>query len=81
MNFMRMENYLSKEKPIMKNKQKPKAPIFKVVEKKNHLAVHAWCSCRERAEYWINVEAPIYCAKGYFMDKTLTPDSFIIKEY
>lgn len=37
----------NKDKPIMKNKPKPKAPIFKVVEKKNHLAVHAYCSCIE----------------------------------
>lgn len=65
----------------MKNKQvKTKTPLFKVVEKKNHLAVHVHCSCKEAAERWLNVEVPIYCAKGYFMDKTLTPDSFIIKE-
>ena len=64
----------------MKNKSKPKTPIFKVVEKKNHYAVHVICPSRYAAERWINVEAPIYCAKGYFMDKTLTPDSFIIKE-
>lgn len=64
----------------MKNTPKPKAPIFKVVEKRNHLAVHAYCSCKEWAEQWIKEKAPIYCAEGYFMDKTLTPDSFIIKE-
>ena len=64
----------------MKNKPKPKAPIFKVVEKKNPLAVHAHCSCKEAAERWIKENAPIYCAKGYFTDKTLTPESFIIKE-
>ena len=64
----------------MKNKSKPKAPIFKVVERNNPLAVHAYCSCKERAEQWIKEKAPIYCDKGYFMDKTLTPDSFIIKE-
>jgi hypothetical protein len=64
----------------MKNKPKPKAPIFKIVEKKNPLAVHAHCSCKEGAERWIKEKAPIYCANGYFMDKTLTPDSFIIKE-
>ena len=65
----------------MKNKPKPKAHIFKVVEKRNHLAVHAYCSYIEWAEQWIKEKAPIYCAEGYFMDKTLTPDSFIIKEY
>ena len=64
----------------MKNKSKPKTPIFKVVEKKKPCAVHAICPSREGAERWINVEAPIYCARGYFMDKTLIPDSFIIKE-
>ena len=64
----------------MKNKSKPKMPIFKVVEKNDHLAVHAHCSYKVEAERWIKENAPIYCAKGYFMDKTLTPDSFIIKE-
>lgn len=64
----------------MKNNLKPKTPIFKVVEKKNHLAVHALCSYKVEAERWIKENAPIYCAKGFFMDKTLTSDSFIIKE-
>ena len=53
---------------------------FKVVEKKNTLAVHAICHSKESAEHWINVNAPEYVKKGYFMDKTLTPDSFTIKE-
>ena len=64
----------------MKNKSKPKTPIFKVVEKRNLYAVHAVCHSRYWAERWINLKAPIYCARGYFMDKTLTPDSFTIKE-
>ena len=54
--------------------------MFKVVEKKNHLHVHAHCDTRERAENWIAVKAPEYCAKGYFSDKTLTPDSFEVVE-
>ncbi len=49
---------------------------FKVVEKANHLAVHALCSTLESAQRWIKVNAVEYCAKGYFSDKTLTPDSF-----
>lgn len=53
---------------------------FKVIEKQNANAVHAICDTRERAEYWINVKAPEYAANGYFMDKTLTADSFTIKE-
>lgn len=55
-------------------------PKFKIVEKANLLAVHAHCSTRESAQRWLDVNAPEYCAKGYFMDKTLTPDRFEIKE-
>jgi hypothetical protein len=49
---------------------------YYIVEKKNPLAVHAICHSRERAEHWIKELAPIYCARGYFMDKTLKPNSF-----
>jgi hypothetical protein len=49
---------------------------YKVIEKKNRLAVHAICSSKESAERWIKVLAPEYVAKGYFMDKTLTKNSF-----
>lgn len=52
---------------------------YHIVEKTNPHALHAICETLERAEHWINVKAPEYCAKGYFMDKTLTPDSFTIK--
>lgn len=54
--------------------------MFMVIEKNNPLSVHAHCSTRESAQRWIDVNAPVYCAKGYFMDKSLTPDSFTIKE-
>jgi len=54
--------------------------VFKVVEKLEKRAVHAVCDSMERAQHWINVLAPDYCAKGYFTDKTLTPDSFTIVE-
>lgn len=54
--------------------------MFKVVEKANPLAVHAHCYSRESAQRWIDVNAVEYCARGFFMDKTLTPDSFEIKE-
>jgi hypothetical protein len=53
--------------------------MFKVVEKLNPLAVHCICDTLERAQRWIDVTAPMYVAKGYFTDKTLTADSFIIK--
>ena len=51
-----------------------------VIEKNNPLAVHAICAAIERAQRWIDVNAVEYCEKGYFMDKTLTPNSFTIKE-
>jgi hypothetical protein len=52
--------------------------MFKVVEKQNPLAVHCIAHTLERAEHWIKVNAPLYAAKGYFMDKTLTGDSFMV---
>jgi hypothetical protein len=52
---------------------------YKIIEKKNPLAVHALFSSLESAQRWIAVNAVEYCAKGYFMDKTLTPQSFEIK--
>ena len=54
--------------------------MFEIREKLNPLALHAICETRERAQRWIDVNAVEYCAKGYFMDKTLTPDSFTILE-
>jgi hypothetical protein len=53
---------------------------FYVVEAKNPLAVHLHANSRDSAQRWIDVLAPVYCAKGYFMDKTLTPSDFIVKE-
>jgi len=54
--------------------------MYKIIEKSKPLAVHCICDTKERAEHWLHVLAPEYCAKGYFMDKTLTPNSFTIKE-
>ena len=54
--------------------------MFIIVEKKNKLAVHAHCHSKESAQNWLDVNAPEYCLKGYFMDKTLTPNSFEIVE-
>lgn len=53
---------------------------FDVVEKKNPFHLHAICSTRASAERWIKEPAPEYCAKGFFMDKSLTPESFEIIE-
>jgi hypothetical protein len=54
--------------------------MFKIIEKNNPLAVHAICDTYAGAQRWIAINAVEYCRKGYFMDKTLTPDSFTIKE-
>ena len=53
---------------------------YKIIEKNNPLAVHVICDSLERAKHWIEVKAPEYVSKGYFMHKTLTPDSFTIKQ-
>lgn len=54
--------------------------MFYVVEKNNFLAVHGHFDTLDRAKRWIAVKAPLYCGRGYFTDKTLTPDSFTIIE-
>ena len=52
---------------------------FKIIEKRNPLAVHGLFSSRERAERHLTVTIPEYCRKGYFMDKTLAPSDFEIQ--
>jgi len=57
-----------------------RASMYKIVEKSNPLAVHCLCDSLERAQHWVDVKAVEYCLKGYFMDKTLTSESFMIVE-
>lgn len=54
--------------------------MVKLVEKNNCLAVHGIFDTRESAERHLAVNIPVYCELGYFMDKTLTPESFEIVE-
>jgi hypothetical protein len=54
--------------------------MYAVVEKKNHNAIHAACYSEQSAQDWIDKKAPDYCAKGYFMDKTLKADSFEVRK-
>jgi len=54
--------------------------MFYVCEKKNPLAVHAHCDTIEGAQRWVEVNAPLYVARGYFTDKTLTTESFTIRK-
>lgn len=49
---------------------------FKLVEKRNHNAVHGIFDSRDRAERHLREVIPGYVARGYFMDKTLTADDF-----
>jgi hypothetical protein len=50
--------------------------MYKIIEKANPLAVHALCDNLESANRWLTVNALEYVKRGFFMDKTLTPDSF-----
>ena len=52
---------------------------YKLVEKKDPLALHAIFDSLESAERHLKETVPQYVAMGYFMDKTLTADSFEIK--
>ena len=52
--------------------------MFKLVERNNHLAVHGIFDTLTSAERHLAVNIPSYCKLGYFMDKTLTPESFEI---
>lgn len=49
---------------------------FKIVEKKNHNAVHGLFSDKGRAERHLAEVIPQYVARGYFMDKTLRAEDF-----
>ena len=53
---------------------------YALVEKKNHLAVHGYFDSLESAKQHLEVTIPIYIQRRYFMDKTLTADSFEIIE-
>lgn len=56
------------------------AKQIKVVEKRNHNAVHGLFATRERAERHLREVVPTYVARGFYMDKTLRPDDFEIIE-
>ena len=51
---------------------------WKIVEKRNHLAVHQLHDTRESAEHSLARVIPEYVRLGYYMDKTLTADDFEI---
>lgn len=54
---------------------------YAIVEKKNHLTMHALCCTRESAERFLREDIPDYVKKSFFTDKTLKADSFEVIEY
>lgn len=52
--------------------------MIKIVEKSNHLAVHGLFDSMDRAERHLKEVIPVYVNRGYFMDKTLKADDFMI---
>ena len=52
--------------------------MIMVVEKKNHLACHGIFDSMDRAERFLREVIPGYVKRGYFIDKTLKPDDFMI---
>ena len=51
---------------------------YHLIEKQNPLALHGIFDSLERAERHLAETIPVYVARGYFIDKTLTPESFAI---
>jgi hypothetical protein len=52
--------------------------MFLIIEKNNPHAVHGIFDTEERAIRHLTTVIPTYVSLGYFMDKTLTPDSFVV---
>jgi len=52
--------------------------MFKLVEINNELAVHGIFDSEESAKKHLKEIIPLYVQSGYFMDKTLTVNSFKI---
>ena len=49
-----------------------------IVEKKNRHALHGIFESAASAARHLKETIPVYVARGYFMDKSLTPDCFEI---
>lgn len=52
--------------------------MYAMIEKKNPLTLHGLFDTIESAERHLRDVVPEYVARGYFMDKTLTADDFVI---
>lgn len=53
---------------------------YKIVEKNNPLAIHGLFDSRDRAEYHLTHNIPVYVEQKLLTDKTLTAKDFIIVE-
>jgi len=53
---------------------------YKIVEKNNPLVIHGLFDSKDRAEYHLTRNIPVYVENGYLTDKTLTVKDFIIVE-
>lgn len=51
---------------------------YYIAERNNPLAVHGIFDSFDRAERHLREVIPVYVARGYFADKTLRADSFVI---
>ncbi len=49
---------------------------FLIVEKKNHNAVHGIFDTLDRADNHLQNVIPVYCQRGYYMNKSLKADDF-----
>jgi hypothetical protein len=58
-----------------------KARQWALVERSNPLAVHGLFMSPERAAQFLKDTVPDYCRRGLYTDKTLTPESFTVREY
>jgi len=54
---------------------------YKIVEKRNHLAVHQLHDSLETAEKSLREVIPEYVKRGYYTDKTLKAEDFEIISY
>jgi len=52
--------------------------MYKLVERNDHFAVHGLFHSEARADNHLVNVLPVYIAKGYLMDKTLTANDFEI---
>jgi len=59
---------------------KPARKVWKLVEKSNHLACHGRFDSLASATNHLEKTIPEYVRRRYFMDKTLTAESFEIIE-